>query len=54
MIHEIEALELNKTWTIVDILSNVHPIGCKLYKIKCLPNESMEHYKAWLVIKGFS
>ena len=36
---EVEALELNKTWTLVDLPPNVKPIGCKwVYKIKWCPD----------------
>jgi len=52
---EVEALELNHTWSIVDVLPNVKPIGCKwVYKIKRHPDGSIERYKACLVTKGFA
>lgn len=52
---EIEALELNQTWVLVDAPSNVKPIGCKwVYKIKNRPDGFMEHYKVQLVAKGYA
>jgi len=52
---EVEVLELNHTWSIVDVPSNVKPIGCKwVYKIKRHPDGSVERYKARLVAKGFA
>ena len=51
---KIEALELNKTWHIMDIPPNVKPIGCKwVSKIKRCLDGSVERYKARLVAKGF-
>ena len=52
---EVEALELNHTWTIVHVPPIVKPIGCKwVYKIKRHPDGSVERYKARLVAKGFA
>jgi len=52
---EVEALELNHTWTIVDVPPNVKPISCKwVYKIKRQLDGSVERYKAHLVVKGFA
>ena len=49
---EIEALELNQTWVLVDIPPDVKPIGCKwLYKIKRRPDGSVERN---LVAKGYA
>ena len=49
---EVEALELNKTWTLVELPPNVKPIGCKwVYKS---PDGSVERYKARLVAKGYA
>ena len=51
---KIKALELNKTWHIMDIPPNVKPIGCKwVSKIKRCLDGSVERYKARLVAKGF-
>nr|KYP54918.1 Retrovirus-related Pol polyprotein from transposon TNT 1-94 [Cajanus cajan] len=52
---EIDALTANNTWTIVDLTSGKHPIGCKwVYKIKYRSDGSVERYKARLVAKGFT
>jgi hypothetical protein len=52
---EISALELNNTWTIVDLPSHKHPIGCKwVYKLKYKADGSIERYKARLVAKGYT
>lgn len=46
----IQALELNKTWKIVDVPENKNHIGCKwVYKIKCKVDGSIERFKARLV-----
>lgn len=40
-----EALETNKTWTIVEFPKGKKSTGCKsVYKIKHKANESMERY----------
>jgi hypothetical protein len=55
MAAEIHALELNDTWTITDLPSGKHPIGCKwVYKIKHKGNGEVERYKARLVAKGYT
>ncbi|PKI62300.1 hypothetical protein CRG98_017301 [Punica granatum] len=55
MSEEIRALELNKTWTIVQLPPGKHPIGCKwVYKVKRRADGSIERYKARLVAKGFT
>ncbi|GAA0172129.1 hypothetical protein LIER_41280 [Lithospermum erythrorhizon] len=52
---EIQALEINETWDIVDLPANQRSIGCKwVYKIKRKPDGSMDKYKARLVPKGFN
>ena len=52
---EIEALEVNNTWTLVLLPPGKCPIGCKrVYRVKYLPDGSIERYKAWLVAKGFT
>jgi hypothetical protein len=55
MREEIEALEKNKTWILVDRPPNVKPIKNKwVYKIKLTPNSQEERYKARLVAKGYT
>ena len=52
---EIEALEVNKTWDIVDLPRNKIPIGCKwVYKDKHKADGKIEQYKARLVAKGYT
>ena len=53
MTEEIEALELNKTWTIVDLPPERKSINCKwVYKVKYELDGSIKRYKARLVIRG--
>lgn len=55
MNNELQALEDNKTWKIVDLPKGKRPIGCKwVYKIKHKADGSVERYKARLVAKGYS
>lgn len=52
---EITALEVNKTWTVVDLPCGKVPVGCKwVYKIKYHANGTIERYKARLVAKGYT
>ena len=52
---EIEALEVNNTWSLVPLPPGKTAIGCKwVYRIKHLPDGSIERYKARLVAKGFT
>ena len=52
---EIITLELNKTWTIVDLPASTHVIGCKwVYKVKLKSDGTLERYKASLVAKGYN
>ena len=52
---EIEALEVTNTWSLVPLPHVKSPIGCKwVYRVKYLPNVSIERYKARLVAKGFT
>ena len=52
---EIEDLESNKTWNIIDLPPGKKPIGCRwIYKIKYLFSGEIERYKARLVANGFS
>ena len=55
MAAEIHALELNNTWTVIDLPLGKHPIGCKwVYKIKHKANGDVERYMARLVAKGYT
>ncbi|XP_016191784.1 uncharacterized protein LOC107632629 [Arachis ipaensis] len=52
---ELDALELNKTWHLVDCPVGVKLVGCKwVYRIKRKPDSSVDQYKARLVAKGFT
>lgn len=52
---ELQALDNNHTWEIVDLPPNKKPIGCKwVYKIKYDAQGKIDRYKARLVAKGYS
>ena len=52
---ELDALERNGTWILVDLPENVKPIGNKwVYKVKYRADGSIERYKARLVAKGYN
>jgi hypothetical protein len=52
---EIEAIERNKTWDLVDLPTNKTNIGVKwVYKTKLNKKGNIEMHKARLVSKGFS
>lgn len=51
---EINAIERNQTWELVDLPKNHKPIGVKwVYKKKCNVEGEVERYKARLVAKGY-
>ena len=51
---EMDSLESNKTWHLVDLPPGCKPIGCKwILKRKLKPDGTVEKYKARLVAKGF-
>ena len=55
MNEELQALEKNNTWDIVNLPKNKKPVGCKwVYKIKYNSDGTIERYKARLVAKGFT
>ncbi|CAH9084675.1 unnamed protein product [Cuscuta europaea] len=52
---EIQALEKNNTWVLVNPPPNQNVIGCKwVFKTKLKPDGSLERYKARLVAKGYT
>lgn len=52
---EIQALEDNKTWSMVPLPLGKRPIGCKwIFKIKYNADGTIERHKARLVAKGFT
>lgn len=52
---ELQVLEANKTWILVDLPHGVTPIGSKwVYKIKRKADRSIERYKARLVAEGYN
>ncbi|XP_017979696.1 PREDICTED: uncharacterized mitochondrial protein AtMg00810 [Theobroma cacao] len=52
---ELKALEDNGTWSIVQLPSNCHAVGCKwVYKVKLNADGKVERYKARLVAKGYN
>jgi hypothetical protein len=52
---ELEALQCNHTWDIIDLPNGKKPIGCKwVYRIKYKSDGTIDKFKARLVAKGFS
>lgn len=52
---EIEALDQNNTWTMVDLPTGKIPIRRKwVYKIKYKADATVEMFKVRLVAKGFT
>ncbi|GKV35008.1 hypothetical protein SLEP1_g43330 [Rubroshorea leprosula] len=52
---ELNALEDTHTWSLVSLLADKQPIGCKwVYKIKRKSDGSIDRYKARLVAKGYT
>ena len=51
---EINAIEKNKTWELVDLLEGKEVIGVKwVYKTKSNVEGKIERHKARLVVKGY-
>ncbi|KAK2442716.1 putative mitochondrial protein [Trifolium repens] len=51
---EMDSLESNKTWHLVELPPGCKPIGCKwILKKKLKPDGTVDKYKARLVAKGF-
>ena len=55
MNNEIEAIERNNTWDLVDLLVDRNVVGVKwVYKTKLNEKEEIDKHKARLVARGFS
>ncbi|RDX98154.1 hypothetical protein CR513_18963, partial [Mucuna pruriens] len=55
MKEEMEALEKNSTWEIVDRPKDKRVVGCRwIYTVKCKSNGTLERYKARLVAKEYT
>ncbi|CAA7045653.1 unnamed protein product [Microthlaspi erraticum] len=55
MNEELEAMEVNRTWTIESLPPGKNVVGCKwVYTIKYKADGTIERYKARLVAKGFT
>ena len=52
---KLQALEANKTWSIVDLPPGKSLVGCKwVFKVKYKSDGFVELYKAGLVVKGYT
>ncbi|KAL5548947.1 hypothetical protein UlMin_004178 [Ulmus minor] len=52
---EMEVLEKNRTWEIVDLPKGKKLIGCKwVFTVKYKADGTLERYKARLVAKGYT
>jgi hypothetical protein len=52
---EMNALEKNVTWDLVELPRDRKVVGCKwVYKLKKGVDDKLERYKARLVAKGYS
>ena len=52
---EMNSIQSNKVWELVELPEGKKPIGCKwVYKIKKGADGEIERYKARIVAKGFS
>ena len=52
---ELDAMEMNHTWTVTPLPPSKHSIGCKwIFKIKYRSDGSIERHKARLVAKAYT
>lgn len=55
MIDELDSMNKNNVWELVELPKGVKPVGCKwVFKTKLDPNGNVERYKARLVAKGYT
>ena len=55
MQHELDFLESNETWSLMDLPPGKRPIGCKrVFKAKHKPDNTIDRYKTRLVAKGYT
>jgi hypothetical protein len=55
MVEEMEALDKNEAWDLVELSTGRNPIGKKwVFKMKLNAEDKVEKYKARLVAKGYS
>jgi len=55
MKEEMDALERNKTWDLVELPKDGKVVGCKwVYKLKKGVDDKVERYKSRMVEKGYS
>jgi hypothetical protein len=55
MLEEMDALEKNNTWELVNLPPGKELVGCKwVYTVKHNPDGKVERYKARLVAKGYT
>ena len=55
MVEEMEALQKNSTWDLVELLEGKKTVGCKwVFTVKHKADGSVERYKARLVAKGYT
>uniref|UniRef100_A0A2N9IHB3 Integrase catalytic domain-containing protein n=1 Tax=Fagus sylvatica TaxID=28930 RepID=A0A2N9IHB3_FAGSY len=55
MVEEMEALQKNSTWDLVELPEGKKTVGCKwVFTVKHKADGSVERYKTWLVAKGYT
>jgi hypothetical protein len=55
MKEEMDSLERNKTWDLVELPKDRKVVDCKwVYKLKRVVDDKVKRYKANLVVKGYS
>ena len=52
---EMDVLQKNKTWELVDLPTSKKPVGCKcVFAVKFKANRSFERHKVRLVAEGYT